>query len=577
VEALWADALPRLLIFDNGDDPALVSRHRPPAGGCRVLVTSRARRWPAGEGLLVRPLDVLERAQSVALLHALAARLSEGEAGEIAEELGDLPLALHLAGSFLARSPSVDPTEFCERVRARTTDHPALQGHGDASAPTYRQQQRTSSLEAVFQISLERLDPHDPIDALARTLLARAAGLREPGWPFPRRFLVDTAPQQEAADPDLPPPAEEAVERLLQLGLLEADGAGRLRLHRLLAGFAWTALDGPGVFAAFAPAALRWVAALIAEADEQSIARPVESRVVLDQERPLWEQFLDWGYTHEQEAGQCASARATAALGNYWVLSGAQGQQATHTRLQHALAAARRNGDASAQANTLQAIGDVQQFQGELPAAQASYAAALELYRAVGDRLGEANTRKAIGDVQQFQGELPAAQASYAAALELFRAVGDRLGEANTLRAIGDVQRFQDEREAAQASYAAALELYRVVGSRLGEANVLAAQSRLWLDTDPARSQETLEAVLAVRQALGDAYSEAADLGNYAVALLRRGRRQEALPYLQRARAIFAARGLGAQVQQTDQLIAQAQATSGEGWLRALWRRLTRG
>ncbi|GAB4215509.1 MAG: hypothetical protein OHK0022_55450 [Roseiflexaceae bacterium] len=559
VQACWAEPLPRLLIFDNGEDPALLRQYRPPSGGCRVLVTSRNQRWPAGERLAVYPLEVLGRAQSVALLRALAPRLSDAQANGIAEELGDLPLALHLAGSFLASSPSVDPAAFRERVRARSVGHPAL--GGDTTAPTYRQQQRASSLEAVFQISLERLDPHDPLDALARTLLARAAGLQPHGWPFPRRFLVQTAPKQDGADPD-GPPAEAAVERLLQLGLLEAEGADRLRLHRLLAGFAWIALDGPTVFDAFAPVALAWVAALIAEAEDQSITHDVESRAILDQERPLWEQFLDWGYAHEQQPERCASARATAALRNYWMISGALGQAATRERLQQALAAAQRLDDRFAQANTRKAIGDVQQFRKELEAAQGSYAAALELFRAVGDRLGEAHTLFVIGNVQQFRKELEAAQGSYAAALELYRAVGSRLGEANTLRAIGDVQRFRKELEAAQGSYAAALELFRVVGSRLGEGNVLAAQSELWLDSDPVRSREALEAALALRRAIGSAYDEGIDLGNYGLALLQRGRGQEALPYLQRARAIFAARGLTAQVQWVDGMLDQP--TSGE-------------
>ncbi|HEU4322898.1 MAG TPA: tetratricopeptide repeat protein [Roseiflexaceae bacterium] len=572
----------------------------------------------------------------------------------------------------------------------------------------------------MFQISLEQLDPHDPTDALARTLLARVAGLREPGWPFPRRFLVETAPEQEAADPDAPPPAEEAIERLLQLGLLETEGAGRLRLHRLLAGFAWTALDGARVLAAFAPTALQWVATLIIKAMDLWLVRSNESRVMLDVEQPLCNQFLDWGYTHEERAGICVSAQATASLRNYWVLSGMQGLEAIHERLHKALTAAHRLKDWLAQANTLRVLGEVQQFrdereaalqsytialqlyraigdrqgeattlwciggiqrfQGEMQTAQTSYQAALELYQSLGERLGEANTHKALGDIHEFRKETEAALVSYQAALELYRDVRDRLGEANTLRSIGDIQRFRSEQdaalesykvalelyqgmgerlgeattlrdigevqqfqgeleaalvsyqtalrlyralcsrlgeantlrsigdvqqslnqwqaalvsydaalelyqelggrlgeantlrsigevqqslnqwEAAQVSYSAALRLYQAVGSRLGEANVLGTQSQLWLDVDPVRSKEMLETALVLHQTIGDSYSEAAILGNYGLMLLDRGYREEALLYLHRARAIFATHELIAQVQQTDLLIAEAQA-----------------
>lgn len=89
---------------------------------------------------------------------------------------------------------------------------------------------------------------------------------------------------------------------------------------------------------------------------------------------------------------------------------------------------------------------------------------------------------------------------------------------------------------------------------------MLAAQSRLSLDRDPPRSQALLEAALALRDATGDHYSAGADLGNYGIALLQRGRMAEARGYLQRARAVFAARGIAHLVEYTDSLIAQTEA-----------------
>src|SRR5262249_30891168 len=37
----WQSAVPRLLVFDNCEEEALLDAWRPPSGGCRVLVTSR--------------------------------------------------------------------------------------------------------------------------------------------------------------------------------------------------------------------------------------------------------------------------------------------------------------------------------------------------------------------------------------------------------------------------------------------------------------------------------------------------------------------------------------------------------
>jgi tetratricopeptide (TPR) repeat protein len=158
----------------------------------------------------------------------------------------------------------------------------------------------------------------------------------------------------------------------------------------------------------------------------------------------------------------------------------------------------------------------------------------------VGDRLGEANVLQAIGDVQQFRDERDAALESYAQALGLFRAVGAKLGEANVLQAIGDVQQFRDERDAALESYAQALGLFRAVGAKLGEANVLAALSRVEIGKgNLAEAEQRLDEVIRVRQAMGDFYSQGADYGNFAVALLQAGQAGKAHQYALKAQEVF--------------------------------------
>ncbi len=142
--------------------------------------------------------------------------------------------------------------------------------------------------------------------------------------------------------------------------------------------------------------------------------------------------------------------------------------------------------------------------------------------------------------------------------------MGDRLGEANVQKALGDVQQFRADRDAALASYAAALTLFRAVGAKLGEANVLAAQSRLLIDAEPEQSQLLLEQAVQQHQAIGDVYGSGVDLYNYGLQLLLRRRNDQALPFLLRARELFATRGLAADVQDTDDLIAQAQGAPAE-------------
>lgn len=101
VQQVWEGPEPRLLIFDNCEDDDLLAHWRPKTGGSRLLVTSRQGSWNPGMGVRPLYLRTLSRPSSITLLQKFAPRLTAEEADAIAAELGDLPLALHLAGSYL--------------------------------------------------------------------------------------------------------------------------------------------------------------------------------------------------------------------------------------------------------------------------------------------------------------------------------------------------------------------------------------------------------------------------------------------------------------------------------------------
>ncbi|MCP4515114.1 MAG: hypothetical protein GY824_07805, partial [Delftia sp.] len=132
VRAAWREPLPRLLVFDNCEDEALLTEWRPTTGGCRVLVTSRRGKWSRGIGVQALALDVLERDESIALLRGHRPNLDQAQADAIADELGDLPLALHLAGSFLeSYQHAITPKAYLAQLRdAALLGHPSLQGRG---------------------------------------------------------------------------------------------------------------------------------------------------------------------------------------------------------------------------------------------------------------------------------------------------------------------------------------------------------------------------------------------------------------------------------------------------------------
>ncbi len=234
VLSAWQSALPCLLVFDNCEDPALLAAWRPPSGGGRVLVTSRCREWEAALGVQALPLGVLNRTESIALLRKQRPDLAEADLDPIAAELGDLPLALHMAGSFLhtyRHAAFGAPDAYLTALCAAPLGHISLAGEGTTYSPTGHE----LHVARTFALSHDRLEADDPTDAAALSLLARAAYFA-PGVPIPRSLLLMTA-GVKADDLQAALSGEKALIRLKGLGLLDEEAEGAPRLHRLLAAF----------------------------------------------------------------------------------------------------------------------------------------------------------------------------------------------------------------------------------------------------------------------------------------------------------------------------------------------------
>src|SRR5262249_430789 len=162
VRSVWELPLPRLLIFDNCESEAWLQQWRPSSGCCRVLVTSRRAQWDPALGVTICPLGLLACSGGVELLRKFRPDLPEDDpdlAG-IAAELGDLPLALHLAGSFLARYRyALTPVAYLAQLRdPALLHHRSLRGAADWS-PTGHD----LNVGRTFALSYERLDSNDPV------------------------------------------------------------------------------------------------------------------------------------------------------------------------------------------------------------------------------------------------------------------------------------------------------------------------------------------------------------------------------------------------------------------------------
>ncbi|MEM7538921.1 MAG: tetratricopeptide repeat protein, partial [Chloroflexota bacterium] len=240
VSAQWQNDLPRLLIFDNCEDTKLFDSWRPTQGGSRILITSRQAQWGSARGVHSLPLKTLSRDQSITLLRRFRPDLIDvvdtpslqadrNRLNTLAQLLGDHPLALHLAGSYLEiyRHDIVIDDYLNELERSDLLTHESLQEDASGYSPTDHEQH----VGRTFALSTAQLDPTNPVDQQARKLLARAACFA-PSEPIPRQLLFATLSASSTAMQ-----RGKVFQRLVNLGLLEQDQTGAITIHRLICYF----------------------------------------------------------------------------------------------------------------------------------------------------------------------------------------------------------------------------------------------------------------------------------------------------------------------------------------------------
>lgn len=233
VRRAWQEAVPRLLIFDNCEAEALLAEWLPVTGGCQVLLTSRRGVWTPELGVVIHALTRLDRAESVQLLQQLVAHIDGDNAADIASEVGDLPLALYLAGSFLRRYQQIQPEAYLYQLRQQgRLQHPSLLGRGATHSPTGHE----LDIARTFALNFEQLDPADDIDAMAQKLLACTIAFAH-GEPIPQQLLLNCI---LITSDDLLAKllAMDGLTRLLALGLLRSVSGEQVHIHRLVAEFA---------------------------------------------------------------------------------------------------------------------------------------------------------------------------------------------------------------------------------------------------------------------------------------------------------------------------------------------------
>ncbi|MGK5632058.1 NB-ARC domain-containing protein, partial [Streptomyces sp. URMC 123] len=201
-----------LVVLDNAHSVAQVQPLLPGGRRCAALITARS--LTAMPATAVVRLGVLSPGEAVELVGRIAGpdrvREEPTAVAELAAVCGYLPLALRVAAARLAARPAWSVATLLERV----SDESRLMGELRAGE---------LAVEAVFELSFTQLDADQ-----ARAFLAMAV----PHW---HEWGVPEA----AAVLDLPArDAEDALEFLVDVALVEAVSGGRYRFHDLVAAYA---------------------------------------------------------------------------------------------------------------------------------------------------------------------------------------------------------------------------------------------------------------------------------------------------------------------------------------------------
>ncbi len=168
-----------LLVFDGAEMTQDLSPWLPGGSSGHVLITTRTSGWHDIAETPPVELDVFARPESVAILRKRVSGLSETDADSVAEELGDLPLAIAQAASYMADS-AIPAGEYIELVKAHP-DRVFEQGQ----SPSY-----PHTLPAAVQLTVERLIRENPAAATVADISAFLAPS-----PIPLAFFTSAAHQ----------------------------------------------------------------------------------------------------------------------------------------------------------------------------------------------------------------------------------------------------------------------------------------------------------------------------------------------------------------------------------------------
>ncbi len=469
-----------LVVLDNAGSPEQVRPLLPGTLSCVTLVTSRDSLpgLAARDGAVRLDLDVLSPADALSLLRALLGARVDNEpdvAAALAEQCCRLPLALRVAAELAIARPATSLAHLAAELDDQQQRLDQLEAGADPR----------TAVRTVFSWSYQRLDA-----AVARAF--RLLGLH-PGPdfdPYVATALTGTPLSH----------AERLLGLLARAYLIQPTRAGRHGMHDLLRAYAreLAARDDEGPRAAVGRLFDHYLrnagtaADILFPADRHlrpripATSTPSPPMADADAARDWLEQELAnlvavtghaTGYGWPDHA-----IRLSAVLFRY--LNDAGHIPEALIVHGHALDAARRLGDRSAEANALRNLGDAELAQGRHQEAFGHMTRALTLSREAGDQVAEARTLCNIGLIHLNEGRYGQAAVILEECLILFQETGDRFGQSRALGNLGAAKRRLGHVQEAAGHYQQALALARQIGDQSGQAETLSRLGMLNLRQD---------------------------------------------------------------------------------------------
>lgn len=527
-----------LLFLDNARDAAQVTPLLPAASGCRVLITSRSTLASLEDAQRIR-LDPLPLPDAVDLVKAMAGdRLSAGGVPEeeyraVALWCGCLPLAIRIAAACVRAEP------WPERPWLSTGDRLAMLDDGDrALGPVfeYSVQALPASLRETFALLGLHPGPDFDVAAIAAVTATGETETRRrlrqlvdvslvfpshrPGRYFLHDLLREFARQLGDGGGVLTEAARtEAVRRLIDYYLCTLDTADRiLTPYRQRAGMAPAAVPGAGRELAGYQEALDWISAerdnlaavcqLASDAglDERcwQIAFALRGYLFIAKQRELWTKTHELAVTAARRAGD---ARAEAISSNNLGLAHLERGEydAAASCYDSAAALFGRIGDDHGRNTALAHHAWVHVRRGELDAGLKESLQALAYAKREGLARYEAILLRDTALIEVELGRLADATARLLEALEMFTRLELHVDAAMTYNCLGEAYRHLARPGEARAAFHAAAELSTTYGSPSEEARALCGLGEIAAgESDFAAARTQWNLALARYLALGD-------------------------------------------------------------------------